>query len=169
MSLNMPTSREYGRFTLTTSKYLSSTISSSRETNLDSGRYTTNDSDDLFRHDNSPRPLVKITDYINDKPTFPQAYVPPSRTLYSPNHQQMPVRDFIDNQIKQSEQLEEKFDELLRKKRDLESRINRIPTRGLTNTDRQLLDVLEREIERVEQQISSVKLELRKLNILRTH
>ncbi len=79
------------------------------------------------------------------------------------------MKDFIDNQIKQSEQLEEKFDELLRKKRDLESRINRIPTRGLTNTDRQLLDVLEREIERVEQQISSVKLELRKLNILRTH
>ncbi len=79
------------------------------------------------------------------------------------------LKDFIDNQIKQSEQLEEKFDELLRKKRDLESRINRIPTRGLTNTDRQLLDVLEREIERVEQQISSVKLELRKLNILRTH
>ncbi len=79
------------------------------------------------------------------------------------------MKDFIDNQIKQSEQLEEKFDELLRKKRDLESRINRIPTRGLTNTDRQLLEVLEREIERVEQQISSVKLELRKLNILRTH
>jgi hypothetical protein len=79
------------------------------------------------------------------------------------------LKDFIDNQIKQSEQLEEKFDELLRKKRDLESRINRIPTRGLTNTDRQLLEVLEREIERVEQQISSVKLELRKLNILRTH
>ena len=59
------------------------------------------------------------------------------------------MKDFIDNQIKQSEQLEEKFDELLRKKRDLESRINRIPTRGLTNTDRQLLEVLEREIERV--------------------
>jgi hypothetical protein len=71
--------------------------------------------------------------------------------------------------MKQSEQLEQKFDDLLRKKRDLESRINRIPTRGLSNTDRQLLDVLEREIERVEQQISSVKLELRKMNILRTH
>ena len=79
------------------------------------------------------------------------------------------MKDYVDHQIKQSEHLEEKFDELLRKKRDLESRINRIPTRGLTNTDRQLLDVLEREIERVEQQISSVKLELRKLNILRTH
>jgi len=78
-------------------------------------------------------------------------------------------QDSIDDQIKQSEQLEEKFDELLKKKRDLESRINRIPTRGLTNTDRQLLDVLEREIDRVEQQISSVKLELRKMNIIRTH
>ncbi len=57
----------------------------------------------------------------------------------------------------------------MKKKRDLESRINRIPTRGLTITDRQLLEVLEREIERVETQISSVKLELRKMNILRTH
>jgi hypothetical protein len=78
-------------------------------------------------------------------------------------------KDLVDNQIKQSEQLEAKFDELLQKKRDLESRMNRIPTRNLTSTDRQLLDVLEREIERVEQQISSVKLELRKMNIIRTH
>jgi hypothetical protein len=47
--------------------------------------------------------------------------------------------------------------------------MSRIPIRGLTATDRQLYDVLEREIERVEQQISSVKLELRKLNIFRTN
>lgn len=64
--------------------------------------------------------------------------------------------------------MEEKFDDLLKKKRDLESRINRIPTRGLTSTDRQLLEALEREMERVDHQISSVKLELRKMNILRT-
>ena len=75
----------------------------------------------------------------------------------------------IDNQLRHGEKLEEKFDELLRKKRDLEARMNRIPTRALTATDRHLLDTLEREIERVEQQISSVKLELRKMNILRTH
>ena len=79
------------------------------------------------------------------------------------------LQDFIESQMKHSEDLEEKFDKLLKTKRDLESRINRIPTRGLTNTDRQLLEVLEREIDRVEQQISSVKLELRKMNILRTH
>ncbi|CAF4984709.1 unnamed protein product, partial [Rotaria magnacalcarata] len=73
------------------------------------------------------------------------------------------------DQIRQSEQLETRFDELLKKKSDLESRINRIPIRGLTSSDRQLVDVLEREIERVEQQLSSVKLELRKMNILPTY
>lgn len=57
----------------------------------------------------------------------------------------------------------------MKKKRDLEARLSRIPLRGLTNTDRQLTDVLEREIERVEQQISSVKLELRKYNVIRAH
>jgi len=35
-------------------------------------------SDDLFRHDNSPRPLTRLTDYINERPKFPQVYVPPS-------------------------------------------------------------------------------------------
>ncbi|CAF0800078.1 unnamed protein product [Adineta steineri] len=174
MPVHMPTSREYGRFTTTTSRYSSSTVTSPRSSNLDSARYGSNDSEDLFRRTNSPRPLLTINDYLNDKPKFPPAYVPPSRPLYSPKKSpptrrsmnQIPVRDLIDNQIKQSEHLEEKFDELLTKKRDLESRINRIPARGLTNNDRQLLDVLEREIERVEQQISSVKLELRKLNII---
>ncbi|CAF5053798.1 unnamed protein product [Rotaria magnacalcarata] len=81
----------------------------------------------------------------------------------------MPVVDFVNDQIRQSEQLETRFDELLKKKSDLESRINRIPIRGLTSSDRQLVDVLEREIERVEQQLSSVKLELRKMNILPTY
>lgn len=70
-----------------------------------------------------------------------------------------------DRQNKQIEQLEQKFDQLLKKKRDLETRLSRIPLRGLSTTDRQLSDVLEREIDRVQQQLSSVKLELRKLNV----
>ena len=70
-----------------------------------------------------------------------------------------------DRQNKQIEQLEQKFDQLLKKKRDLEIRLSRIPLRGLSTTDRQLSDVLEREIDRVQQQLSSVKLELRKLNV----
>ncbi|CAF0899162.1 unnamed protein product [Adineta ricciae] len=173
--MNIPTSREYGRFTVTTSRYSTSTVTSPRTGNRDSARYTSNESEDLFRHCNSPRPLLTLNDYINDKPKFPPAYVPPTRPLYSPRkspsnlHSADQMPDLIDNQMKQSEHLEERFDELLKKKRDLEARINRIPMRGLTKSDRQLYDVLEREIERVDQQISSVKLELRKLNILRTH
>ena len=72
-----------------------------------------------------------------------------------------------DRQNKQIEQLEQKFDQLLKKKRDLETRLSRIPLRGLSTTDRQLSDVLEREIDRVQEQLSSVKLELRKLNVFR--
>lgn len=77
-------------------------------------------------------------------------------------------QDSFDRQTRQTEQLEQKFDHLLKKKRDLEARLHRIPSRGLTNTDHQLYDVLEREIERVDQQIMTVKLDLRKSNTLRT-
>ncbi|CAF4464319.1 unnamed protein product, partial [Adineta steineri] len=90
----------------------------------------------------------------------------------SPNRRRtasIPRRSSVDRQTKQTEQLEQKFDQLLKKKRDLETRLNRIPTRGLTNTDQQLYDVLEREIERVDQQIIGVKLDLRKSNTLRIH
>ncbi|CAF4180800.1 unnamed protein product [Rotaria sordida] len=178
MSLNIPTSREYGRFTLIQSKYSSATITKSRDENIDSGTYTSDGSDDLFRHSNSRRPVDNISDFVSEQDCFPHVHVQSSRPFYSSNKlspnghrsiDQMPVRDFSDNKIKESEKLESKFDELLNKKRDLESRINRIPIRGLTTTDRQLLDVLEREIQRVEQQISSVKLELRKMNILPTY
>ncbi|CAF1227258.1 unnamed protein product [Adineta steineri] len=101
MPINMPTSREYGRFTTTTSRYSSSTVTSPRSSNLDSARYASNDSEDLFRRTNSPRPLLTINDYLNDKPKFPPAYVPPSRPLYSPKKSpptrrsmnQIPVRN----------------------------------------------------------------------------
>lgn len=43
MPLNVPTSRDYGRFALsTTGKNLSSPLSSPRETNINSGRYQSN-------------------------------------------------------------------------------------------------------------------------------
>jgi hypothetical protein len=178
MTMNVPTSREYGRFTLTTSRYSSSTNSTPRDVNnLDNARYASNGYYGADRHVNSPRPMTRISDYLNDRPAPIQPYVPPARPLYSPRRSspnrrrfdQSPVKDATDRHMKQSEQMENKFDQLMKKKRDLESRLHRIPTRGLTPTDRQLLEVLEREIDRVEQQIASVKLELRKMNILRTH
>ncbi|CAF2071532.1 unnamed protein product [Rotaria magnacalcarata] len=168
MSLNMPTSREYGRFT----------FMKSRNENIDSGRYKSKDSNHLYHHDNYPETSNKTNDNMNEKSFYTQIFKPSSKPLHSPRKSssnqhhcidQMPVVDFVNDQIRQSEQLETRFDELLKKKSDLESRINRIPIRGLTSSDKQLVDVLEREIERVEQQLSSVKLELRKMNILPTY
>jgi hypothetical protein len=178
MTLNVPTSRDYGRFTLsTTTKHLSSPLNSPRETNINTGRYQSNNNENLFHHSHSPRPMTRINDYLNDKPIFSQTYISPSRHVFSskkisPNRRRvepMSNRSSIDRQSRQTEQLEQKFDQLIKKKRDLETRLSRIPLRGLTNTDRQLSDVLEREIERIEQQLASVRLELRKSNIFRPH
>jgi len=78
MPLNIPTSREYGRFGLSTGRHSSSTITSPRDGNFDSSRYQTNDTENLFHHTHSPRPMTRITDYLNDKPAYPQPYVAPS-------------------------------------------------------------------------------------------
>ena len=121
--------------------------------------------------------MTRITDYLNEKPIYPPAYIPPTtktederkHLLYSSPRKSStsPRRRY--GTSKPTDQLESKFDLLLKRKRDLETRLSRIPTRNLTATDRQLFDVLEREISRVEQQISSVKLELRKLNVFPVH
>jgi hypothetical protein len=99
MTLNVPTSRDYGRFTLsTTTKHLSSPLNSPRETNINTGRYQSNskeynyfffffsfncliDNENLFHHSHSPRPMTRINDYLNDKPIFSQTYISPSSKL----------------------------------------------------------------------------------------
>ena len=80
MSMNVPTSREYGRFTLMTSKYSSSTVTTPRENIFDSGRITNNGTDECIRRDYSPRSLTKISDYINQEPSL---YIPPSNRTIS--------------------------------------------------------------------------------------
>lgn len=80
MSMNVPTSREYGRFTLMTSKYSSSTVTTPRENIFDSGRLG---ADESLRRDYSPRSLTKISDYINHEPSFTHSYIPPSNRTIS--------------------------------------------------------------------------------------
>jgi hypothetical protein len=101
MPLNVPTSRDYGRFALSsTTKNLSSPLNSPRETNTSTGRYQLNskqynhfffcfhsiiyyfiDNENLYRHTHSPRPMTRISDYLNDKPIYPQPYVSPTSKL----------------------------------------------------------------------------------------
>ncbi|CAF1072217.1 unnamed protein product, partial [Didymodactylos carnosus] len=186
----IPSSRDYGRFT--TIKNSSSASTTPRlNDNVTSGRYSANNflhpnnGDDLFRsrnHTTSPRPITKNNDYsnnnpsppVNDKPShhdhIPKNHSPPSKAYSSTNssrRQKSIEKNDVENQVKHGEYMENQFDQLMRKKRELESRLNRVPTRGLTTNDRQLLDYLEKELSTVEQQISSVKLELRKMHILK--
>lgn len=81
MPLNIPTSREYGRFALTTTTAKNSTspITTPRDGNINTGRYQT--TDNIYRHNHSPRPMTRITDYLNERPVYPQPYVSPSSNL----------------------------------------------------------------------------------------
>ena len=36
------------------------------------------DSETVFRSSHSPRPITRISDYLNERPIFPEPYVPPS-------------------------------------------------------------------------------------------
>lgn len=91
MSMNVPTSREYGRFTLMTSKYSSSTVTTPREKIFDSERLINNTaSDECHRREYSPRSL---TDYINQDPSLTHSYIPPSnQTMFI--DLLMSIRDF---------------------------------------------------------------------------
>jgi hypothetical protein len=51
MALNIPTSREYGRFTLGTSRQTSAATRTSRDVHIDSGRYQSNGKFDEFSFD----------------------------------------------------------------------------------------------------------------------
>lgn len=95
MSMNVPTSREYGRFTLMTSKYSSSsTVTSPRETNTCENqkrmmkKKKSKDfhlgSEEFLRRDFSPRSLTKISDYLNQEPTFSQSSNSLNPSRYSP-------------------------------------------------------------------------------------
>ena len=102
MNLNIPTSREYGHFTLSTTRNTSPMTTISKDRNIDSKRYQFNseyiqlfpisllvflftfkfiDTNSLSRHPDSPRPMTRISDYLNDKPTFPLPYVSPSSKI----------------------------------------------------------------------------------------
>lgn len=75
--INIPISRDYGRFTLATTATTEKTSSSSpRDTNLHTGRYQS--PENLYHHNHSPRPMSRITDYLNEKPVYSQPYVSPT-------------------------------------------------------------------------------------------
>jgi hypothetical protein len=76
MPLNVPTSREYGRFALSTNRHSSSPMSTPRDGNFD-----LNGTENFSHRIHSPRPMTRITDYLNTKPVGVQPYIPPSSKI----------------------------------------------------------------------------------------
>lgn len=93
-------------------------------------------------------------------------------TNYNQYQSHLLLSDWVstaDNQIKYIEELETEFDKLMSQKQQLDAQLIRLPYKA-TNTSMQSLRVgIENQLNIVEKRISSIKLELRKLNIIKTH
>lgn len=64
--------------------------------------------------------------------------------------------------------LEEKFDQLMKRKQQLEAQLTRLPHKATNTSMHVIKQSLENDVTSVEKQLASVKLELRKLNIIKT-
>jgi hypothetical protein len=75
----------------------------------------------------------------------------------------------IDQKLKYIQHMEYEFDMLMKHKQQLDAKLTRIPYKT-TNTNMQSLrESVESELDMVEKKLNSVKLELRKLNIIKSH
>jgi hypothetical protein len=92
-----------------------------------------------------------------DKPTANSAF-------YSSNLLQLPPEkhlEYIDH-------LENEFDKLMRRKQQLDAQLTRLPYKAINTNMHVIRQSLENEVGSVDKQLASVKLELRKLNIIKT-
>ena len=91
---------------------------------------------------------------------------------HQPFQQQTPQqqqRMSVDEQMRYIEKLESEFDWLMKQKHDLDAQLTRVPQK-LTNTNMQMFKKnIENELNSVDKKLASVKLELRKLNIIKSH
>jgi chromosome segregation ATPase len=74
-----------------------------------------------------------------------------------------------EKQLKYIEMLESEFDTLMKQKQQLNAQLTRIPNKLGHSNVHTLRDTVENELNSVEKKLASVKLELRKLNIIKTH
>lgn len=86
------------------------------------------------------------------------------------NGQTFKISDLTpDKQIKYIEKLENEFDLLMKQRQQLDAKLTRLPYKATNPSMHAIREGIEDELNLVEKKISSVKLELRKLNIIKTH
>ena len=74
-----------------------------------------------------------------------------------------------DKQIKYIDRLEKEFDFLMKQRQQLDAKLTRLPYKATNPSMHAIRESIEDELNVVEKKIASVKLELRKLNIIKTH
>jgi hypothetical protein len=74
-----------------------------------------------------------------------------------------------DLQLKYIDHLECEFDMLMKHKQQLDAQLTRLPFKSTNSNMHSLRQSVENELTLVEKKLASVKLELRKLNIIKTH
>jgi hypothetical protein len=74
-----------------------------------------------------------------------------------------------DDRLKYIEKLENEFDVLMKHKQQLDAQLTRLPFKATNTSMHTIRENIESELSLVEKKLDSVKLELRKLNILKTH
>ncbi|CAF0890143.1 unnamed protein product, partial [Brachionus calyciflorus] len=85
-------------------------------------------------------------------------------------HQSFKISDLTpDKQIKYIEKLENEFDQLMKQRQQLDAKLTRLPYKATNPSMHAIRESVEEELNVVEKKIASVKLELRKLNIIKTH
>ncbi|RNA01318.1 hypothetical protein BpHYR1_020601 [Brachionus plicatilis] len=74
-----------------------------------------------------------------------------------------------EKQIKYIDKLEKEFDFLMKQRQQLDAKLTRLPYKATNPSMHAIRENVEEELNVVEKKIASVKLELRKLNIIKTH
>lgn len=74
-----------------------------------------------------------------------------------------------DRQIQYIGELENEFDMLMKLRQQLDAKLTRLPQKTTNHNMHAIREGVEEELAKVEKKLSSVKLELRKLNIIKTH
>lgn len=74
-----------------------------------------------------------------------------------------------DKKLKYIEQMEYEFDMLMKHKQQLDAKLTRLPFKATNSNMHNLRESVENELDCVDKKLSSVKLELRKLNIIKSH
>jgi hypothetical protein len=72
-------------------------------------------------------------------------------------------------QSRHIEGLESEFDMLMKHKQQLDAKLSRLPSKANNSTTYAIKENVESELNAVEKKLASVKLELRKLNVIKTH